>query len=501
MNRKHAPFMLLVFTALVTGVWAGLLRSGWQLPTLHNDFALAHGVLMIGGFMGTLINLERAVALHGFVKSPHGRTFPYLAPMLSAAGALTLIVDLSFAAWLITLSSVGMVLIFGFIVYKQFAVYTVTMATGAVCWFVGNLLWLGGEPLYMSAPWWMVFLILTIAGERLELARLMRHKRRSIYLFAGTVGVLLSGLVLSRVSYDLGMRLMGAGNIAIALWLLRYDVIHRTLRQTGLPRFIAVCLALGYGWLGGSGAMSLGYGGVKAGLMYDAILHSLFLGFAFSMIFGHAPIILPAVLRLDIAYSPLFYIHLTLLHLSMLLRVGGDLMAWQDGRRWGAMLNALVLLVFIVNMIRTLHTADAKPLIPRSKPAYAVYTLVFPLVGLGFLLIAAGIIGGIQREAKSSDTLLSNNAAQGERLYQTNCSSCHGMDLQGITHLGKNLLTNEWVASLSDAELHAFIVEGRPAWHPDNTTGIEMPARGGNPALSDGDIDSIIAYIREKARQ
>lgn len=499
MNRKHAPFMLLVFTALTAGLWAGLLRSGWQLPNLHDDFALAHGVLMIGGFMGTLINLERAVALHVFLKSPHWRFLPYLAPMLSAAGALALIVDLSFAALLMTLSSLGMVLMFVFIVYKQFAVYTVTMAVGALCWLVGNIIWLGGEPLYTSAPWWMAFLVLTIAGERLELARLMRHKRRSIYIFAGTVVVLLGGLLLSRVDYDPGMRLMGAGNMGIALWLVRYDVIHRTIRQDGLPRFIAVCLALGYVWLGTSGAMSLSYGGVKAGLMYDAVLHSVFLGFAFSMIFGHVPMILPAVLRLDVAYSPLFYIHLALLHLSMLLRVGSNLTAWQDGRHWGAILNAIVLVFFIVNTIRTLHTADARSFIPRGKPAYAVYALVLPL--LGSLFIVIGIVGSLQRDSQSSDTPLSNIATQGEGLYQTICSSCHGMDLQGVTGVGKNLLESEWVASLSDAELHAFIVEGRPTWHPDNTTGIEMPARGGNPTLSDSDIDAIIAYVREKARR
>jgi len=496
MNRKHAPFMMIVFTALVFGVWAGLLRSGWRLPNLHNDFALAHGVLMIGGFMGTLINLERAVALHGFLKSPRWRMLPYLAPMLSAAGALALIVDLSFAALLMTLSSTGMVLMFAFIVYKQFAVYTATMAMGALCWMLGNLIWLTGEPLFMSAPWWMAFLILTIAGERLELARLMRHNRSSIYIFAGVVGMLLGGLLLSRVDYDFGMRLMGAGNLAIALWLLRYDVIRRTIRQDGLPRFIAVCLALGYLWLGASGVMSLGYGGVKAGLMYDAVLHSIFLGFAFSMIFGHAPIILPAVLRLDLAYSPLFYIHLTLLHLATLLRVGGDLIAWQDGRRWGAMFNAFVLLIFIANTLRTLHTSDAKPLIPRSKPAYAVYALVLPLATLGFLFIGMGIVGILQTDVKIPDTPLSNIAVQGEGLYQTNCSSCHATDLQGVTGVGKDLLNSDFVNRLSDVELHAFMVEGRPTWHADNTTGIAMPPRGGNPALSDSDIDAIIAYIR-----
>lgn len=40
----------------------GLIRLGWQLPALTPSLALAHGPLMISGFLGTLITLERAVA-------------------------------------------------------------------------------------------------------------------------------------------------------------------------------------------------------------------------------------------------------------------------------------------------------------------------------------------------------------------------------------------------------------------------------------------------------
>ena len=512
MNRKHAPFMLIVFVALILGMWAGLLRSGWRLPNLHNEFALAHGVLMVGGFLGTLINLERAVALYEFIKSDRARQLPYVAPMLSAAASLALVVDLSFAALLMTLSSAGMVAMFAYILRKQPAVYSLTMALGAICWLAGNVIWLSGEPLYMSAPWWMAFLILNIAGERLELARLMRHSHRSIMLFAIVVGMLLLGLVLTRVDYDPGMRVMGAGGIGLALWLVNFDVIRRTIKQEGLPRFIAVCLGLGYVWLAISGELALAYGGVKAGMKYDAILHAVFLGFAFSMIFGHAPIILPAVMRINIAYTPAFYIHLTLLHLSLLLRVGGDLIAWGYGRRWGAMLNALVLLLFIVNTARALQTHDNRPLVPRSKPAYAVYTIVLPLLVIGFVLIGVGFAGNMQGGSPETPTPQPNleigappdeletynaaDVASGERLYQATCASCHGGDMRGLPGIGKNLIDSEFVESQSDAGLRTFIKQGRPIWDAQNTTGIDMPPRGGNPSLSDQDIDHIIAYIR-----
>ncbi len=494
MNRRHAPFMVFVFASLLFGMWAGLVRSGWQLPQLHDDFALAHGVLMIGGFMGTLINLERAVALNAFLRTPRLRLLPYLAPLFSVTGALALIINLSFAALLLTLSSLGMVLMFAYIVHKHPAVYTLTMATGAICWFMGNLIWLGGEPLFMSVPWWMAFLILTIAGERLELARLMRHSRRSIHLFAIAAALWVTGLLMTRSDYDLGVRCIGVGDLGIAFWLLRYDVIRRTIRQRGLPRFIAVCLAAGYFWLIISGLMALYYGGVKAGMRYDALLHSVFLGFAFSMIFGHAPIILPSVLRINIRYSSLFYVPLTLLHLSLLLRVGGDLSAWQDGRQWGAMLNVLVLLLFIGNMVRSLHTDSGQPLLPRSKFAMAGYGLIVTGFLSGIVLVSTDL-----DEKLNGDATGSNSITQGERLYQTNCSACHGVDLQGINGLGKNLLESDFVASQNDAELHRFIVQGRPIWDIANTTGIEMPPRGGNPSLKDSEIDAIIDFIRAKS--
>ncbi len=76
------------------------------------------------------------------------------------------------------------------------------------------------------------------------------------------------------------------------------------------------------------------------------------------------------------------------------------------------------------------------------------------------------------------------------------CSACHGADAKGITGLGKDLVGSEFVNSQSDADLIAFIKVGRDTSDPANTTGVAMPPKGGNPALSDGDIQAIIAYLR-----
>lgn len=103
-----------------------------------------------------------------------------------------------------------------------------------------------------------------------------------------------------------------------------------------------------------------------------------------------------------------------------------------------------------------------------------------------------------QNEGASGDAeeVAAGDAAEGETLYNQVCIACHGPDGQGVEGLGKPFTTSDFVASQSDAELLAFVKQGRPIDHPDNTTGVDMPPKGGNPALTDEQILDIIAYIR-----
>lgn len=84
----------------------------------------------------------------------------------------------------------------------------------------------------------------------------------------------------------------------------------------------------------------------------------------------------------------------------------------------------------------------------------------------------------------------------GQILFSTTCSACHGMNARGVPGLGKDLINSEFVHGLSDEELLQFIIAGRPSWDEANTTGIDMPARGGNPSLNNDQILHIIAYLR-----
>jgi uncharacterized membrane protein len=219
--------------------------------------------------------------------------------------------------------------------------------------------------------WWLGFLVSTVVGERLELSRLLRLTRWRYTTFLGAMALFIGGMLLSLRAFDVGMRVSGVGMLALAVWLARYDIARRTVRKTGLTRFIAVALLAGYVWLGFGGVLALSFGGVVAGPAYDAILHAVFVGFVISMVFGHAPIIFPALLRVPVFYDRTFYAPLILLHLSLGLRMLGDLVGWFAMRRTGGLLNALALLLFLGNTARVVRKSIRAQRVERAKTAMA----------------------------------------------------------------------------------------------------------------------------------
>lgn len=91
-----------------------------------------------------------------------------------------------------------------------------------------------------------------------------------------------------------------------------------------------------------------------------------------------------------------------------------------------------------------------------------------------------------------TDTLV-----RGEQLYLQACAACHGIDKQGVPHLGNALHGSAFLADHTDEEVLAMIRQGRELNDPANTTGLVMPPSGGRPDLSDTDILAIIQYLRQ----
>lgn len=347
---ERLPLLLLGFVALVAGTGAGLARLAWPMPDAIAQAAAWHGPLMVCGFFGVVISLERAVAV--------GRPWAYAAPLLSGLGtALALHGGTAWAPYLYLAGSLVLLGATLSVLQRQREHFVIVLAVAAACWSGGTALWATGAALHQVLIWWLGFLALTIAAERLELSRFMPPSAAALRWFALVTALLLLALAASlpavrqaALQPSWAVQGFGAGLLALALWLARYDIARRTVRQSGLTRYIALCLLSGYGWLALGGAV-MAVAGLQPGqASYDAALHALLLGFVFSMVFGHAPIVFPAVLRVSLPYHPVFYAPLALLHASLALRLLGDASGSFALARWGALGSALALAAFIAVM-------------------------------------------------------------------------------------------------------------------------------------------------------
>ena len=90
---------------------------------------------------------------------------------------------------------------------------------------------------------------------------------------------------------------------------------------------------------------------------------------------------------------------------------------------------------------------------------------------------------------------------KGQALYMQTCTACHGQNLQGMPHQGVSLVDNKFINTTSDRKLVAFLKVGRTPADPKSTTKLLMPARGGNPALDDDGLASIVAFLRQAQKE
>ena len=340
--------------SLLTGLWGALGRLGFTFPPPSPHAIVFHGPLMVSGFLGTLVALERAVGL--------GRPWAFAAPLAAGAGALSLVLapgTAGLAAMALGGLLLALILLAAWRLQPSFA--GMALVVGALAWCAGSVLLAAGLPVSRVVPWWIAFLGATIAGERLELARFLALGPRRRAAFAAALLALLAGAALSLPAPAPGMRLLGVGALGLALWLSAFDMARRALRRPGLTRFTGACLLSGYVWLGIAGCLALAFGAPSAGPRYDALLHSFFLGFVMAMIFGHAPIIFPAIMARPIPFRPAFYAHLGLLHATLALRVAGDLAGIPAAVRWGGLGNVVAVLLFLLATLSSLARGAGVP--------------------------------------------------------------------------------------------------------------------------------------------
>lgn len=337
--------LVLAGACLLTGLDAGLLLLGLPAPVTAERLLDVHAQLMLVGFLGTLISLERAIAIR--------RAWGYLAPIGTGVGALLMLTALPMVVGQ-ALQAAGLavlVAVYAVAWRRAGATALAIQWLGAFLAVGGALLWVAQVPTGTVFPWMAGFLVLTIAGERLELAQFAApppSAERALLLISCATAVTAAATLLWPTP---GSELFGMSLLALVVWLLTYDIARRTVHASGLPRFTAVNLLLGMGWLAVAGVTWLVRGPITDGPGYDIVIHAIGLGFTMSMVLAHAPIILPAVLLRPLPYRPVLYGATIALQAALIIRFAGDLReadwAWQTG---GAG-TVLALLIFAVTAI------------------------------------------------------------------------------------------------------------------------------------------------------
>lgn len=337
-------FVLPVLASLVAGIVGGLARAGINFPAGSGSWlgpaVTGHAFLMICAFMGTVIAIERAVAVK--------HRLAFVGPLASGVGGLVVLGGAAASAtWLVAAASLAFVAVNIVVVKRQRAPHTTLLLVAAIAWAAGCLFHAAEVQAGSVVPLWFCFLVLTIAAERLEMTRLMRRRQGASQALYAIFAVMMLGATASAVSPAWAGALFGLSLSALSVWLVAFDIARRTVRTQGLSRYMAVCLLLGYSWLFVAGAA---WAATSMGLPFrDAALHALALGFVFSMMLGHAPVILPAIARVKVLFGWVYYLPLALLHVSLVVRlVAGHV----DVRvlTAGATANALAIAAFVATV-------------------------------------------------------------------------------------------------------------------------------------------------------
>ncbi len=306
---------------LTVGASGGLARLGLPAPQAAIG---VHGAVMACGFFGTLIALERAVALRRLA----GLTAPLAAGI---GGALAWLVQETATpaqlAWLLAaVALVGLYIQAG--VSRAWSLHLFVELCGALCWGAGTLAWIAGD-LAAAVIGWAAFLVATIAAERRELTQMLHLSVLAQRLFVAIIVIILAAVAGATVAaFDIDVD--GAANAGVcllwwigcaglALWLLRWDMAPRQWASPGWRGHTAQCLSIGYGWLL-TGSL-LGLAGLASPAGATALaLHAVLLGFVLAMVFGHAPIILPALTSVRPIYSAWARTPIWILSASLVLR-------------------------------------------------------------------------------------------------------------------------------------------------------------------------------------
>lgn len=344
-NRFRLPFVFIAAVSLLMGLWSGLNRLGWDLNL--PKVGMHHGAIMVGGFLGTLISLEKILPLK--------RKALFLIPFLSGISLVFFIAHLSLVSWFCLLAaSVGLSLVFSYYFFREKSLIYLLMLGGGISWFTGNFMLISEQLYPLAFPWWLAFALFVITSERLELMKFLPVNTRIKNVLVVLLMFYVLGILLS--FHGTGSFISGAALVGISIWLMRYDLIGISIKKTGLTKFVAVALLCGYVSMLLTGMFVFALDNQP--MAYDAVVHVFFLGFVFSMIFAHGPVILPGVLGVSIKpYHEILYLWLALLHLSWLIRIMADLYLNFEIRQYSGWITTIAIVGYFVTIAVLTNTS------------------------------------------------------------------------------------------------------------------------------------------------
>jgi len=308
---------------ILMGLDAALLRLNLPAPIDGTRLAALHGPLMLVGFLGTVIALERAVA----ARAP----WAFLAPLGNAAGCLALLAGAPdvVGRGLMTIATCILCAIYLRVHRRAPSAAVDVEAMGAAALLLGDILWMGGRGIEDVVALWLLFPTLTIVGERLELARIAFLDELVETVVEALSGAAVLGACLLLVAQGSHL-VVGPALLGLAVVMAYYDVARRTVRAGGGVRFMAASMLAGYVWLAVAGAVW--------------------------SLWGHRLMWLPYLL----------------LHAGLTVRVVGLLagasVAWQVG---GAVGVAAIVVFMVLTVGRVLTSGSIRTSVRAKRPAAA----------------------------------------------------------------------------------------------------------------------------------
>ena len=379
-SREHSRLLLIpvglaALLSVTAGAWAGLARMG--LASGSAPIA-DHGPLMVLGFLGTVVAAERAVGL--------GRNWAWASPF-AAAVAVPVLLWVNKGAGSALMLFAGVILVGVYVAALKISGrqdHLIVMSLGAIAWVIAAATFWARAVVPLIVPALAAYLVLTICGERLELSRMGKRRPRWLgrTLVVSSVATLATAS-LSTAELEAGSRLTGLALVVVAASSAWGDIARKTIRTQGLTRYMAAALLIGYAWLTLGGLVWAGAGLRPGSPSYDIALHTIFVGFVISMIFAHAPVIVPALGRIQVPYHPSWWGILGLLHLSLVVRVGGDALGSTTLRSWGGIGNVAALGLFFVMVATSALTANHRNRMSPSAPPPMTATTAPPTMTQG----------------------------------------------------------------------------------------------------------------------